>query len=81
MLGDLKGRDNIIDAEQANEKLKTIGFASTVAFLKTLTNDADKYSAEILDPEQKQRILTFFRGLSKEATLDETKATFVSKIF
>lgn len=81
MLGDLKGRDNIIDAEQANEKLKTIGFASTAAFLKTLTNDADKYSAEILDPEQKQRILTFLRGLSKEATLDETKATFVSKIF
>lgn len=82
VLGDLKGRDEIINAEEAHQKIiKTIGFAPTAAFLNTLANDTEKYSADILDPERKQRILTFFKGLSKEATLDETKATFVSRIF
>lgn len=75
---ELNARNVIIDPVATHKKFQKYGLPAKD--LNQILQEIEKLPSDRLDAELKARILTFFKGFGAEATLNDTKALFVSTI-
>lgn len=66
----------MIDPIEAHKKFQEHGLPAK--YLKQILDEIKKLPSDRLDVDRKARIITFFKGFSSAATLDDTKAFLVS---
>ena len=72
-------RDAVIDPVEAYNKYKDDGIDGND--FNGLIHEIENVPSDRLDADRKARILTFIKGFAENASLDDVKATFVSKLF